>query len=203
MRYQGKLVKWNEAKGFGFVVPNGGNQPVFVHARDFSNRQRRPINHALIRYELGSDAKGRCCAVNVRFADEKPATIRLRISPLPLAWTLLFIAILVGRVMAGNLPVIVSIVYLAASLFTFLIYWSDKSAAEAGRRRTPEKRLHVFGLMGGWPGAVLAQQVLRHKSSKRAFQIPFWMTVMLNCSALIWLASPYGTDVRMFLSQLV
>ena len=43
MRYQGKIIKWNDEKGFGFVVPKGGNQPVFVHVRAFSNRQRRPV----------------------------------------------------------------------------------------------------------------------------------------------------------------
>lgn len=203
MRYQGKLVKWNEAKGFGFVVPRGGKQPVFVHVRDFHNRQRRPIDNAQISYELGSDAKGRCCAVNVRYADEKQATIQLRISLLPLAWAMLFVAILVGMTVTGDCPFIVPIVYLVISVFTFLIYWSDKSAAEAGRRRTPEMNLHLFGLAGGWPGAVFAQQLLRHKSSKPAFQTPFWVTVLLNCGALIWLVSPYGIDVRVLLSRVI
>jgi uncharacterized membrane protein YsdA (DUF1294 family) len=89
-------------------------------------------------------------------------------------------------------PFIVSMVYLALSLFTFLIYARDKSAAKTGRRRTPERTLHALGLAGGWPGALLAQRVLRHKSSKRTFQLTFWMTVLLNCGALVWLASHYG-----------
>jgi uncharacterized membrane protein YsdA (DUF1294 family) len=99
--------------------------------------------------------------------------------------------------------VIVPIVYLALSLFTFLIYALDKSAAEAGRRRTPEKILHLFGLAGGWPGALFAQQLLRHKSSKREFQTVFWTTVILNCGALIWLALPSGAGMRLLLSRMV
>lgn len=203
MRYLGKIIKWDEAKGFGFAVPKGGNQPVFVHTRDFLNRQRRPSNGALISYELGSDTKGRCCAVNVRYAGESAAAVQLRISLLPLIWAALFMVLLVGMVTAGNLPVIVSMIYLAMSLFTFMVYWSDKSAAESERRRTPEKRLHFFGLAGGWPGAIFAQQLLRHKSSKREFQTKFWGTVMLNCGALAWLASPYGADARLLLGQMV
>jgi uncharacterized membrane protein YsdA (DUF1294 family)/cold shock CspA family protein len=203
MRYQGKIVKWNEAKGFGFVMPMGGNQPVFVHVRNFSNRQRRPLDHALVSYALGTDARGRCCAVNVRYADEKSSTIELRISVLPMLSAMSFVALLIGVVLAGYVPLIISILYLVLSLAAFLAYALDKSAAESGRWRTQESTLHIFGLAGGWPGALLAQQLLRHKSSKRAFQTTFWLTVMLNGGALIWLVSPYGTEVRALLSRMV
>jgi len=43
-------------------------------------------------------------------------------------------------------------------------------------------------LAGGWPGAILAQQWLRHKSSKLAFRRWFWCSVALNMALLIWLA---------------
>ena len=76
--------------------------------------------------------------------------------------------------------------YFAASVITFMVYALDKSAARQGngRRRVPERTLHLLGMVGGWPGALLAQKLLRHKSRKRAFQIVFWMTVALNCGAL-------------------
>jgi len=203
MRYQGKIVKWNEAKGFGFVMPTRGNQAVFVHVRGFSSRQRRPLENSLVSYALGSDAKGRCCAVNVRFADEKSSTIELKISVLPMLLALLFVALLMGVVLAGSVPPIISILYLVMSLVAFLAYALDKSAAEAGRWRIQENTLHIFGLAGGWPGAIFAQQLLRHKSSKREFQTTFWLTVMLNGGALIWLVSAYGADVRALLSRMV
>ena len=203
MRHQGKITKWNEAKSFGFVTPNGGSQPVFVHARAFFDRRRRPLENAVVSYEFGSDAKGRCCAVNVRYADEKPDTVVLRVSVLPVVWVLLFVTLLIGAALAEAIPVIVPIIYLVMSLVTFLAYAFDKSAAETGCRRTTENTLFMFGLIGGWPGAVFAQQLLRHKSSKREFQSIFWITVILNCGALTWLALPSGAGVRELLSQMV
>jgi cold shock CspA family protein len=44
-----------------------------------------------------------------------------------------------------------------------------------------------------WPGALVAQQKLRHKSRKQAFQSVFWVTVLQNCGAFVWLFSPTGT----------
>lgn len=80
-------------------------------------------------------------------------------------------------------------VYSVASLATFAVYAFDKSAARSGRWRTRERTLHALALVGGWPGALLAQKVLRHKSRKPSFQIMFWLTTVLNCGALVWYAS--------------
>ena len=66
------------------------------------------------------------------------------------------------------------------SLVTFLVYAIDKSAARQRRWRIPENLLHLLALAGGWPGALAAQQVLRHKCSKRPFLLVFWLTVGLN-----------------------
>jgi uncharacterized membrane protein YsdA (DUF1294 family) len=41
-------------------------------------------------------------------------------------------------------------------------------------------------LLGGWPGALLAQDLFRHKTSKTVFQAMFWCTVLLNCGGLAW-----------------
>ena len=116
---------------------------------------------------------------------------------------MVFAVLLSGAVLAGAMPAIVAIAYLVLSLVTFLAYALDKSAAEAGRWRTRESTLHAFGLAGGWPGALFAQQLLRHKSGKRGFQAAFWITVMLNCAALVWLALPDGAGVRLLLSRMV
>ena len=60
----------------------------------------------------------------------------------------------------------------------------DKSAAQSGRWRTPEKHLHLLSLAGGWAGAWCAQQWLRHKSSQQEFRTVYWTTVVLHCVAL-------------------
>jgi uncharacterized membrane protein YsdA (DUF1294 family) len=82
--------------------------------------------------------------------------------------------------------------YLTTSVLTFLAYAFDKSAAQNGRWRTPENTLHLFSLVGGWPGALVAQRLLRHKSRKQSFQFVFWGTVVANCTILGWLFTPTG-----------
>lgn len=74
--------------------------------------------------------------------------------------------------------------YISLSLITFVVYAIDKSAAKKGRWRTPEKTLHLMALLGGWPGAIIAQKILRHKTQKQPFQIIFWLTVILNIGVL-------------------
>jgi uncharacterized membrane protein YsdA (DUF1294 family) len=83
----------------------------------------------------------------------------------------------------------VAVAYLVMSLLCFMAYALDKSAARAGRWRTKESTLLMLGLLCGWPGAVLAQQLLRHKSAKTPFQIAFWATVALNVAGFWVLAA--------------
>jgi len=56
--------------------------------------------------------------------------------------------------------------YLILSLVTFIVYAIDKSAARKGSWRIKESTLHILAFTGGWPGALLAQKTLRHKSVK-------------------------------------
>jgi uncharacterized membrane protein YsdA (DUF1294 family) len=90
-------------------------------------------------------------------------------------------------------PMWVVWLYLGASVVTFLAYALDKSAAVRQAWRTKESTLHLLALVGGWPGALLAQQVLRHKSTKQEFRQVFWGTVTLNLVALLLLATPART----------
>ena len=94
---------------------------------------------------------------------------------------LLFIASVMIASAMGELPYAVPAVYLCASLPAFMMYYKDKRAAGAHQTRTPESTLHTLALLGGWPGALLAQGLLRHKTRKMPFQAVFWCTVALNC----------------------
>ena len=89
-------------------------------------------------------------------------------------------------------PRAIALVYLVASVVTFVAYAIDKAAAVRGTWRTPEKTLHTLALVGGWPGALLAQQWLRHKSSKTEFRVAFWLTVAINVLGFVWVCSPWG-----------
>ena len=98
----------------------------------------------------------------------------------------LFLVAVGALATSGRLPVAVPLLYLAASVTAFILYRLDKDAAVDGRRRTPEDTLLVIGLLGGWPGALAAQRLIRHKSRKMSFQLLFWMTVVVNCAILAW-----------------
>src|SRR5689334_8283670 len=102
---------------------------------------------------------------------------------------LLFAALYTFAFVHWGTPQLVGVTYLAASTACFAMYAVDKTAARAGRRRTPENTLLLMGLACGWPGGALAQQWLRHKSSKRSFALRFWLSVLMNVGVFAWLAS--------------
>ncbi|HEY0062401.1 MAG TPA: DUF1294 domain-containing protein [Telluria sp.] len=101
-----------------------------------------------------------------------------------------FAAAVAGAVEWWGLTPWVAAPYALASLVCFAMYMMDKAAARAGRWRTSENLLLLAGLGCGWPGAVLAQSLLRHKSSKQSFQTRFWGTVVLNIGVFAYLVSP-------------
>jgi uncharacterized membrane protein YsdA (DUF1294 family)/cold shock CspA family protein len=196
MRHQGKITTWKDEQGFGFITPNGGGNKIFVHIKSFENRQRRPVGNEIVTYELKNDEKGRELAENVTFVGEsKSSASASRRSNFPIILALVFLVIVTGLFFSGKLPVSVLGLYLVASAVTFVAYALDKSAAKNDQRRTPEKTLHLFALVGGWPGALAAQKLLRHKSKKQSFQIVFWATVVLNCGALGWLFLSSDTEL--------
>lgn len=81
------------------------------------------------------------------------------------------------------------ILYPVMSLVTFALYADDKSRARQGKRRIPEKTLHLSELIGGWLGGFVAQQILRHKSSKESYQSVFWAIAILHIGfwlQLLW-----------------
>jgi uncharacterized membrane protein YsdA (DUF1294 family) len=100
----------------------------------------------------------------------------------------LFLALYAYAALALGLPSAVGLAYGLASIACFALYARDKAAARRGDRRTPERHLLLLGLAGGWPGGLLAQQWLRHKTVKRPFRQAFWLTVGLNLAAFCALA---------------
>lgn len=196
MRIQGKITHWNDEKGYGFITPDSGAKQVFVHVRAFGNREARPAVGQMVSFSLSSDKQGRPCAVRVTRAGERLAGEIKRNDVL--LWSLaavLFLTLVGVAVAAGFLPFEVLLIYLSASVIAFGIYAWDKSAARAGASRTPENTLHLLALAGGWPGALIAQQTLRHKSRKASFRAVFWVTVVLNCAVLGWLFTDAGEEM--------
>ncbi|MFH1498389.1 MAG: DUF1294 domain-containing protein [Verrucomicrobiota bacterium] len=71
-------------------------------------------------------------------------------------------------------------VMLVVSAVTYGLFASDKRRAQSGTWRISEATLHLFELAGGWPGAVLAQQRLRHKSSKGSYRFVLWVIIVAH-----------------------
>lgn len=194
MRSKGKITQWNEEKGYGFITPGPGSRDVFVHISAFRNRGNPPAVGQSVSFALSIDQQGRPCAAQVTRPGERLPRKARRNSVL--LWSLaavLFIVFVGIAVTTAWLPVEVLLVYLAASILTFCVYAWDKSAARVGVSRTPENTLHLLALVGGWPGALIAQQTLRHKSRKESFRAVFWLTVVANCAVLGWVFTDAGS----------
>ena len=87
----------------------------------------------------------------------------------------------------GGPPLSLALLYPAVSVLAFVAYAMDKAAARSGLWRIPEAVLHLLGLAGGWPGALIAQRVFRHKCRKISFQITFWLVAALNAAVTLGL----------------
>ena len=194
MRRKGRVIEWRDDQGFGFVAPSLGGERVFLHISAFARRSRRPVQGDLVTYEVTLDERRRPRASKVRFSTDVAAReSRPQRSAIPLFGAAAFLVAVGAAVFAGRLPPAVLVLYLGSSVVAFAAYAMDKSAARHGRWRTAEGTLHLFGLIGGWPGALFAQRVFRHKSSKAEFQRVFWATVVVNCLALGWLLTRSGS----------
>lgn len=206
MRQQGKLTQWDDAKGYGFIAPDAGGAKLFVHIKAFGLRARRPFVGERLSYLAGTDSHGKARALKVLSLEPKPAKAApaapLRRTP-PAAgqaasgaslWLIPGFALLVLLThLAFGLPHWLWGGYMAMSLATFIVYAGDKRAARLQQWRVSEATLHGLALACGWPGALLAQQLLRHKSAKTSFQRLFWLSVILNVLGFVLIFTPLGT----------
>ena len=67
MRTQGTLVKWNEARGFGFIKTRDSGIEIFVHISAFPRSGRRPQIGDPLAFEIAPAADGRKQAQAVTF----------------------------------------------------------------------------------------------------------------------------------------
>ena len=193
MRYQGRITDWKDEKGFGFITPKGGGPTVFVHIKSFAKRSHRPAENELVTYELTFDKQSRPQAADVSLvAVRRPGAQSPTASPGLGAWLIptIFLGFISTCVMQGKLHPVVLLIYIVASCAGLMIYAFDKAAAMQGNWRTRESTLHLVSLLGGWPGAMVAQSMFRHKTKKMSFRAVYWLTVLLNCAGVMWLHSP-------------
>lgn len=189
MRHVGRITNWNEDKGYGFVTPHGSGARAFVHIKAFPFGSRRPVDGDLVSYALTKDERGRNNAVDVRHAGQKSVVRKpARTRRLPrIVLGVGFVLAVAAAAAFGVVPATLLFAYVFLGGLSHVLYTVDKAAASKGRRRVPENTLHMVDLLGGWPGALVAQQQSRHKTAKVDFQVVFWFTVLANLAAVTWL----------------
>jgi uncharacterized membrane protein YsdA (DUF1294 family)/cold shock CspA family protein len=197
LNQKGLLTAWNDAKGFGFIAPEGGGERVFAHISSYAGRGR-PVSNRKVTYSITKDAQGRPRAGRFQYAGA--AKVGASMAPgfwVAIALVLLFFITLVGLFYQRYLPVSILSAYGGVSLVLFVMYWIDKQAAQRGAQRIAENTLHLFELCCGWPGALVAQQAFRHKTRKGSYQLVFWLAVLSNLGALGWLlVAPEAMSIR-------
>lgn len=222
MRKQGTIIRWDDTKGFGFIESPQSSAQLFVHIRDWRGGSKPEANLRVSFEEIHVGGKGpramdvrpesertatppqsqRAHSQTATHAPRRPqgshsqrrhSSPQQATSALPaFIWMLIWLGLLIAGVALGRLGWLFLPAALVLNLVTFFVYWKDKFAATKGAWRTAEDTLHLFGLLGGWPGAWFAHQILRHKSAKQAFRNVYWMTAILNVTALgAWVLLPW------------
>lgn len=190
----GKLSTWNDQRGFGFITPSAGGPRVFVHISAFP-RGRRPALNDAVTYRVTQDAGKRLQAKKVLYLRRATRVPTWAPGTMPaLGMAVAFFLALLAFVIAGVAPMRVVGYCATVSAVSFILYALDKSAAKNGARRVAESTLHLSGIAGGWPGALVAQRVFRHKTRKQPFQFLFWITVAVNTVAMVWLLIADGAS---------
>lgn len=202
MRFEGTLKSWNDERGFGFIEPTRGGQEIFVHIKSFPAGTGRPTVGLPVSFEVELGPQGKKRAKAVQFAPQSRRRQSPRVeSAAP--WTLLrviaipaFAALYWYVSSHWSVKPVVALAYALASTIAFMAYALDKSAAIQSRWRVSESTLHFLGLACGWPGALIAQQLLRHKTSKRSFLATFWVTVLANVAGFYIYHASLATVLR-------
>jgi uncharacterized membrane protein YsdA (DUF1294 family)/cold shock CspA family protein len=196
MRQSGKLRSWNGERGFGFIEPAQDGKDIFVPIKAFPPGSERPTLGQVLSFEveLGPNGKKRALSVQHQARNRVPKTAQ---AETPASWSLpqllaipAFASLWLCVASRWPLKPIVLAVYIGLSLLACLVDANDKTAAIHGHGRTPEKTLHLLSVAGGWPGALLAQQLLRHKCSKPKFVHPDSESVRRERSSAVTTSFP-------------
>ncbi|PSV17188.1 DUF1294 domain-containing protein [Photobacterium kishitanii] len=193
MKNKGTIVQWSHQKGFGFIRPLVGGDNVFFHISALVDRQSRPRINESVYYELGGDKEGKKSAKSVIFVKSHSRMDKYT-APMSKAqgFSVLFLGLVAGWVWLARCPYWVLIGYISFSIVTFAVYAHDKRAAQKEAWRTKEASLHLLALVGGWPGALWAQKILRHKSQKQPFKAILWLTIVINISVFMMIFTPFN-----------
>lgn len=176
----GRISMWKADKGFGFITPDAGGKDIFFHVSQIHQSRHLIAQDVRVVYMLAYDGQQRPQAIHIQFEREPFAPLII-----PTLTVAGLFGVLAFAVFVIPLPVWILAPYTVMSIITFITYGADKRAAIDGRRRVPEATLHWYEMLGGWPGALIAQEYYHHKSAKASYQVFFWSIVIFHLVALV------------------
>ena len=210
-KQQGRVTKWQDDKGFGFIETAAG-ESVFFHVSEFK-AQRRPAIGEEVVFSVDYDNQRRLQAKEVQelsFVQQKMAQKNQKIrqrnhkrsaqaefesgQKKRLFLGVGFYGVLILLAVMNKLSWLVVGWYVALGVITYAMYAKDKAAAQSGDWRTSESTLHLLSALGGWVGAMVAQTYLHHKSQKAEFRLAYYLTVIINMAGLLFILAGGGLD---------
>ncbi|MEP1741953.1 MAG: cold shock and DUF1294 domain-containing protein [Kangiellaceae bacterium] len=210
MRKQGRLKSWNDKKGFGFIANPSGGADTFIHISAFKKRNVRPVINQTIIFTPSKDEQGRPRATLAElkdfnnFVSVNTASVNFAMgfkAKLLIAGSAGFMMIVLALVLFNRLPLFVLYLYSILSIVSIAFYQIDKFAAQQGHWRTTEKILQLLSLIGGWPGAIVMQQLLKHKSKKLSFRLKHFVMVAINLLGFYWMLTGQGQSIIWFIDD--
>lgn len=195
MSLRGHIVKWDDEKGFGFIQSGAEDKQVFFHIKAFHYTKLRPKEGQLVSFYCNKPiSEARQQAVRVVLSEheewlycdvpyemgEADDKVKRLLPAVPIVGAYFY--------WVYTLSLITALFYALISLIAMTCYHTDKCAAlqnatlskSEQKRRIPESTLHFIGLIGGWPGGLLARVICNHKTSKQNFIAMFWLVVLAN-----------------------
>ena len=177
-KQSGTLKRWDDARGFGFIVDRKGRD-IFVHVTAFGKIRSRQKDGDKVLFRVEPDAAKGVRAIDVERC-WRPAHLLLPEFLLPLLVVAVFYGAFWLFFSKNAFWVFLSPLLIFIAVLTFIMFGLDKRAALNERQRVPENTLHFLSLAGGWPGALLARPLFRHKTRKQPFRTIFWLVVVIN-----------------------
>lgn len=89
---------------------------------------------------------------------------------------------------------VIAAIYTIMSLICFILFYIDKKRSETNGWRIAEYYLHLVELLGGWPGALLGQKYIRHKTQKWKYKLVLWAIILVH--AAFWGYFFYGLSTK-------
>lgn len=194
-KQSGVLQRWDDERGFGFITDKKGRD-IFVHVSAFGRIRARPKAGEKVWFRVEPDAAKGVRAVEVE-RRWRPAHLLLPEFLFPLLTVGVFYGGFWLSFSKNSFGFFLLVFLLFVAATTFIMFALDKRAALNEGQRVPENTLHLLSLAGGWPGALLARPLFRHKTRKQPFRTVFWLVVVVNLVALgAFVFSPQAAPLR-------